>query len=277
MGEFGAKVSDLLDLYSRCSGLLKAFRGTSDSDVDSLSSYARLRSSIRSDRAKVPTSRSALRRILRRLKMALVDILGTAKTQRPIIDYESLMSLSNTSRTDTIKTIERLSHRLSSRRLSSAQKGHETSPPYASRSRRHKKQSSSTKENNRDRHRAGSKDPRLGDATRLRTPSHGELTQDLCLRSNIPGKATREDIRSKRSGNAHVAESSHRISFISTFSDSTKLGEMPRRRSRLVQNSDGGEYTEFPFHPVYPINAYRPESDEKRSFLRRLFGSHGRK
>lgn len=57
MGGFGESVSALLDTYTRCLGLLKAFKGHGGSD-DTASSAAskenaRLRGSIRSDRSQI--------------------------------------------------------------------------------------------------------------------------------------------------------------------------------------------------------------------------------
>ncbi|KAK6064379.1 signal recognition particle subunit SRP72 [Seiridium cupressi] len=136
MASFGDSISALVETYTKCLRLLKAFKsGSSDTQsIDPSSAEVQsLRSSIRSDRAQVrkayslrlskvgkrlekgdSRSKSALRRILERLKNAITKLLGMAKVQRPAVDYESLMSLSNSSRIGAIKTMHRLSSRLSS-------------------------------------------------------------------------------------------------------------------------------------------------------------------
>jgi len=57
MGGFGESVSALLDTYTRCLGLLKAFKGHDGSNDTAASAAikenARLRGSIRSDRSQI--------------------------------------------------------------------------------------------------------------------------------------------------------------------------------------------------------------------------------
>ncbi|KAK7963845.1 hypothetical protein PG996_008469 [Apiospora saccharicola] len=139
MGGFGASVSALDDTYTRCLRLLKAFKGrggsgdTAPNDPALEKANAHLRDSIRSDRSQIrkayssklsksgnrlergdAPSKAAIRRILDRLKAAIKNLLSMVKTQKPALDYQSLMSLSNASRVDAIRTMEHLSMRLSS-------------------------------------------------------------------------------------------------------------------------------------------------------------------
>lgn len=94
---------------------------------------SRLRRSIRKDRARVckaydlrlsesgsllekgdSQARSSLKRVLRRLKAALTQVLRTViGTPDAVIDYESLVALSNSSRIDAIRAIDDLSRRIS--------------------------------------------------------------------------------------------------------------------------------------------------------------------
>ena len=55
-------------------------------------------------------------------------------------------------------------------------------------------------------------------------------------------------------------------------SGSTKLGEIPLRRSRLVWNPDVDDF-EYGFRPVYPLHAPQPVTEERPGFFRRMFGA----
>jgi len=58
---------------------------------------------------------SSLDRILKRIRVTVINLLRlSSKEPSPVLDYDSLMSLSNTSRIEAIKTINRLSRRLES-------------------------------------------------------------------------------------------------------------------------------------------------------------------
>jgi hypothetical protein len=58
---------------------------------------------------------SALDRILKRIRVTVTKLLRiSSKEQNPMLDYESLMTLSNSSRIDAIRTIDNLSRRLGS-------------------------------------------------------------------------------------------------------------------------------------------------------------------
>lgn len=132
---FGESITALLETYSNCLSLLKALRHRAGSDAaTSEDQHASLRKSLKSDRAQVDrayTSRlseagsrlekgdaravSALNRILKKIRTTVTNVLRiSSKEQSPVLDYESLMSLSNLSRAEAIKTIDHLSRRLGS-------------------------------------------------------------------------------------------------------------------------------------------------------------------
>ncbi|KAK2023669.1 hypothetical protein LX32DRAFT_667203 [Colletotrichum zoysiae] len=127
MSGFGAKVESLLETYSKFLLLLKGLKGTNSSKRP-----RQLRKSIRSDRSKVRSvyssrlsisgnilekgdaaARSSLRKVIKRLSSAMTRLLHImARERKPVIDYHSLRTLSNSSRIDAVKTIEDLSRRL---------------------------------------------------------------------------------------------------------------------------------------------------------------------
>ncbi|KAK0720491.1 hypothetical protein B0H67DRAFT_192203 [Lasiosphaeris hirsuta] len=68
-----------------------------------------------SRRAMVTRAVSALNRILKKIRSTVTNVLRiSSKEQSPVLDYESLMTLSNLSRAEAIKTIDHLSRRLGS-------------------------------------------------------------------------------------------------------------------------------------------------------------------
>ncbi|KAK9412847.1 hypothetical protein SUNI508_12356 [Seiridium unicorne] len=282
MASFGDSVSALVETYTKCLRLLKAFKsGSSDTQsIDpSRAEVQSLRSSIRSDRAQVrkayslrlskvgkrlekgdSRSKSALRRILEKLKNAITKLLGMAKVQRPAVDYESLMFLSNSSRIGAIKTMYRLSSRLSS--SSNLSRDSHRAP---------------SKANSQGSHDNGRLSPRHGDthgnsATSIR--EKGKISKEA--RVPVHKKpASEENEGRKRPHTEHVdrrkrehdsrsatktpsqenlpARMPNRISYISMSSDSTKLGEIPQRRSRLVRRSGASSLEEYSIQPIYPL------------------------
>ncbi|KAK3326500.1 hypothetical protein B0H66DRAFT_600618 [Apodospora peruviana] len=133
---FGNSVSALLETYSNCLALLKAFKhhdGNSILGADG--QKARLRKSLKADRKLVERTYSAklsqagsrlekgdgraisvLDRILKKLRAAIASLLrlGSNRKNQPALDYDSLKSLSNASRIEAIQAIDHLSRRLSS-------------------------------------------------------------------------------------------------------------------------------------------------------------------
>ncbi|CAK7212428.1 hypothetical protein SEUCBS140593_001500 [Sporothrix eucalyptigena] len=162
-------VEALLETYSKCIDLLRVFSSSDKGSLTrspgspgrsraavaygSLSSsdwdrQSQLSHSLRTDRAKIQKaysdrlsetgsrlqkgdgqSRSALRRIIRRLTDALANILGFGSSSghrgdampdgRPLLNYDALRALSNASRIDAIHAIDEVSMRLSSRNSAS--------------------------------------------------------------------------------------------------------------------------------------------------------------
>ncbi|KAI1336172.1 hypothetical protein F5Y15DRAFT_214304 [Xylariaceae sp. FL0016] len=298
MGGFGDKVSDLLELYGRCLSLLKAFKVTPESDVDSLHSRASLRQSIRSDRTRVQKaytrrlgrdgnrlakgdkpSRSALRRILNSLKAAMVNMLQTVKAHDSGLDYASLMSLSNASRADTIRTIDELSKRLRSRssgsvRTAASSLSSTSSSASASSTPGKKKigkasMSSAKEARSQTKPKATAvikidKEPAARNNHERNHSSRSEVRP-----SDKSRKVTKPDARSQvREGERPAG----RISFISTSSNSTRLGEI--RLSRRFEDLDEVFYD---YRPMYSLPAYRHRDMEdldtpRPGLLRRLFG-----
>ncbi|KAK4179197.1 hypothetical protein QBC36DRAFT_323185 [Triangularia setosa] len=140
---FGKSIHALLDTYSNCISLLKAFRHRGDEPspasppenvLCTQDKQADLRESLKTDRAlveKAYASRvresgnrfrkgdaraiSSVDGVLKKLKEAIKSLLRISSQKQNLdLDYESLMCLSNASRLETIKTIDGLSRRLGS-------------------------------------------------------------------------------------------------------------------------------------------------------------------
>ncbi|KAK1978127.1 hypothetical protein LZ30DRAFT_599825 [Colletotrichum cereale] len=138
MAGFGETVESLMETYSKCLSLLKGLKGTNSSKRP-----RQLRKSIRSDRSKVRSvyssrlsvagsdlekgdaaARSSLRKVIKRLASAMTRLLHLmTRGQKPVIDYNSLKTLSNSSRVDAVKTIKDLSRRLNDPSLNSISSG----------------------------------------------------------------------------------------------------------------------------------------------------------
>jgi hypothetical protein len=133
---FGDSITALLETYSNCVSLLKSLRhpksGSDGAAPDK--QQVTLLKSLKKDRDLVEraySSRlsesggrlkkgdaraiSSLDRILKRIRTTIANLLRlSGKEQKPVLDYDSLMSLSNTSRVEAIRTINHLSRRLGS-------------------------------------------------------------------------------------------------------------------------------------------------------------------
>lgn len=205
-----------------------------------------------------------------------------ANNPRPMIDYNSLVSLSNSSRSDAIHTIDQLSQRLSS------------STSLLREERRAKSYTSSGSSTGHGKRRPRPKETRHGDKTDIRE-HESTLTGPKPSRTqgSAPHKSASHPTEHKKtlrkSHSSHTRRSSNgsdststlrssdirspnRISFVSVSSDSTKLGEMPRRRSRLVRVSEDGYSGGYALQPVYPLHPYAPAQRERGGFLKRIFG-----
>lgn len=232
----------------------------------------------------VAMSRSKLRGITRKIKAALVNILHLAKTQQPAIDYNALTTLSNASRIDAIRTMDDLSQRLqrpshASLRSSSSK----SSATSKSRSRKHGKRHSSEQEevpsvDTRKRPTAQKSEGRSKGRESSRRSS-SDSQSPICPPPDlqIKSKPAAPDVVTKRAPGKLVKQSPHqetvvhnRISYVSISSDSTKLGEIPYRGSRLVRHhdSDGASISQ---QATYPLYTYKPAHHEKTGLFRRLF------
>ncbi|KAK8065695.1 hypothetical protein PG997_012442 [Apiospora hydei] len=314
MGGFGESVSALLDTYTRCLGLLKAFKGhdgsgdTSPYDPAVSKANARLRSSIRSDRSQIRNayssklsrsgnklkrgdapSKAAIRRILDRLKAAIMNLLGMVKTQKPALDYESLMSLSNASRVDAIRTMEQLSLRLNSssslfhehrRPISGSWRISSSSSSSSSSGKKTRRQPSRDTDSNASGE--GSRSRRHAAAASCDRAPEGEFSRQKSPRKGSHDSGPHHSRQSRSRSDKEDPDrryDHHRISYMTMSSDSTKLGEIPRRQSRLVCSSDSSQVDGYNVRPVYPLHTYAspaPAPKEKRGFFKRVFGGRTR-
>ncbi|KAF3001145.1 hypothetical protein E8E14_004306 [Neopestalotiopsis sp. 37M] len=296
MANFGNGVSALIETYSRCLRLLKLFGGQhsgADSIGLTLDEVQSLRGSIRSDRSQVrrayssrlsksgnrlekgdSRAKSALQRILKRLKNAIQSLVGSSKTKNPAFDYGSLVSLSSSSRADTIRTIDDLSIRLSSASLVH---------------KKHASRSSAPHHGSRHSRRVGSKeDVQNGKSktTRSQGPSsspprrHGELSeQDQYARrsksitSNHHGRHhSSASLVTKESRHTLIPRGPSRNSYTSGSSGSTKLGEIPQSgRHRMSRASDTAFHVARYDRPVYPLQPFESPPKKKQGLLRRIF------
>ena len=261
-------------------------------------------------------SRSKLKHILDKLKGAIRNILDMTKTQQPEIDYASLISLSNSSRVDAIKTMDDLSRRLNKPSSISLPvkktSGSSSTSSSSSRSKRkvvqedkdaHKPKSKSSKnkktKESSHRHQKAAKASKAvrkpnskSTSSSSSSPSHYSASRqkpprgppkqraedddrvgDLPLGS--PGASASASASAgprKLKKAAPDARTPNRISYISMSSGSTKLGEIPLRRSRLVWNPDADDF-EYGFRPVYPLHVPQPVTEERPGFFRRMFGA----
>lgn len=207
-----------------------------------------------------------------------------AKTQTPAIDYESLMSLSNSSRVDAIRTMDQLSQRLSSSSSLLRENRRPISSGSSSTSRKGSKQSP-TREPKQGRNAAAAVDVPNRHRSKVTKRDESLVQSTSKFPHNEGRKMTKK--RSRSSHNQSRSETPvspatsdtsrtripNRISFISVSSDSTKLGEIPYRRSRLVRISDSSSLEDYNVQPIYPLHPYQTPPREKRGLLRRIFGS----
>ncbi|KZL83462.1 hypothetical protein CI238_02501, partial [Colletotrichum incanum] len=261
MAEFGDTVDSLLETYSKCLSLLKGLKGTSNSKQP-----RQLRKSIRSDRSKVRSvyssrlsvagsdlekgdavARSSLRKVIRRLTSAMTRLLRLmTRGQKPVIDYHSLKTLSNSSRIDAVKAINDLSRRLSAPTLKS------TSSKSVKKSKRQKRTNIPGKV-------LKSKDKEPSGRKLLREREKYEEPQ------KAPPYAVEIPV--------HLQEmdESKRMSIATISSGSTKLGEITPNRLRRLPLEDLGASGEFTMRPTYPLRPYhQPEAKQKRFW--KIFG-----
>ncbi|KAI6776129.1 hypothetical protein HG530_000074 [Fusarium avenaceum] len=247
MGSFGTAVASLVDTYTKCLSLLKGARN-SEAGVSS-ETRSTLSTSLRSDRARVrrayasrlsqdgsrfekgdTPARSALRRIVKKLTTALAEVVHSSHGRKgQAINYETLAALSNGSSSDAIRAMSDLSSRVGST-TSTVSRGRQ-------RSRRHSHKPVTKSE----RHSQGRSKKR--DKTRSSKPaSHrGRPSVDRHHRKDRKDRHSPEIL------------ATHRISILTTSSDSTKLGEIRHRLSKQRP------IEEFENKVAYPLYAYHTE------------------
>ncbi|KAK3945014.1 hypothetical protein QBC46DRAFT_336861 [Diplogelasinospora grovesii] len=321
---FGNGISSLLQTYSNCLALLKVFnRDSRDGSVRSKDRQSLLHKSLKSNRTLVEraySSRlsesgsrfeegdaraiSAVERILKKLSAAVRNLLRiSSKNQRPVLDYDSLLSLSNGSRVEAIRAIDGLSRRLGSSSpasvVSSSSKTSSNSSSTRSKSSRHKRHRPSTSsttltrandgplpdkaskkppvEKEKEKHKSRSKPTRSPDPPTPSSPRPSRRSHvrpasvEVC---DEKPEARRRSARSpKVDGASPTAAASCRMSIMTIASDSTRLGEVPERKWRPRHTTDSCDSDEFNVTPVYPLKPYKPPVKEKRG----LWGLFGRK
>ncbi|KAL2211921.1 hypothetical protein CC79DRAFT_1364208 [Sarocladium strictum] len=274
MGSFGDSVGSLLDTYTKCLLLLRELtRGSKATDEQT-----QLGGSIRSSRTNVRNyysskvsesgssfeagdapARSSLRRLVRRLR-ALVDkvIRAFGKGNAASLDYTSLMSLSQGSGLEAIRTMTDLSERVSVRSRSSQDS-------VKSRNRR----KSTGRESTRTTRSSSTKSTAIKPAqtkTKLgknHNPSHNSRSKENLSSSESRRHHQKPKHRSSRQSLSHSAEDmDRRRSVLTSSSDSTKLGEI-----RHVNSQKQG-------HATYPLWTYPREPARLKKT--KLFGLFGR-
>lgn len=230
----------------------------------------------------IAVSKSRLRRITGSLKAALISILHMSKTQQPVIDYGSLSALSNASRIDAIRTMDDLSQRLhkpSSTSLKSTRSKKSTS----SESKPHSNRRSSGKKIVSEQHQASTRKDYNHQKTAPRDPLRDHVHSPTSGRaSSKPDKPPKPPahraaaekkpgklIKPKMDYEELVAN--QRVSYISISSDSTKLGEIPYRGSRLFKHPPRDAGDSINQRATFPLYTYQAPQQEKVGLFRRLF------
>lgn len=303
---FGSSVSSLLETYDNCISLLKAFKRRDKQDggrktAKPSDQQALLKRSLKTDRKRVEraySSRvsesgdrfekgdskalSALGRVIQKLNAAIANLIRTAsKSHGAGLDYQSLMSLSNTSRLQAIKTFDQLSRRLDSKSSRSSvasttsarsSRSSKSSSSKASKSTNSSKSSGTSKSSDKGRRHKKTKEPKKHDHADRREPRRreGERVSERPLRLEMSIATPLLD--SMDSSLEHSARSSlrrrpsfaNRFSLISMSSDSTRLGEIPERKWHRRLDNLGGGLDEYNTPIMYPVRPYQPQVKERR-------------
>jgi hypothetical protein len=206
-------------------------------------------------------AKSSLRRILRRLTEAIRRLLHLASsTPAPVLDYDSLVSLSSLSRKDAIRAMDQLSHRLNSSRSSLA-----SSKPADKRRRGSSTSSSASRQPDRRKDEPRSK--KRWSSPAQSTDQAGAHKRHVKQRSVPITTGGRPSLSPSDRSRTLMAEQSvssrtavgsrNRTSLYSIATDSTKLGEIPERklRRRQTQNSATDEYGAQAAYPIRPFTA----------------------
>ncbi|OHE92431.1 hypothetical protein CORC01_12292 [Colletotrichum orchidophilum] len=254
MACFGDTIDSLLETYSMCLSILKNLKGPRHSKQP-----RQLRKSIRSDRSKVQSvyssqlsvagihfekgdavARSSVRKLTKRLTTAATRLLHLmTRGQNPVIDYQSLKTLSNSSRIDAVKAINDLSRRLSTSSLEPSSSG------------------SSKK----------SKSPRRTLVADNRSKSKDKEAPRCKLL-----KGTAEEPEPEADPvHTQQLKAEKRMSMATISSGSTKLGEIGPNKLRRWPSNKSAPVDQFSVQPTYPLRPYH-QPDVKRNRLWGLFG-----
>jgi len=309
---FGDSINALLETYSNCISLLKAFKHKNDNNNGSGSNNrnnktglqkAQLRRSLRSDRSLVESAYSSrlsksgsrfekgdaravssLDRVLRKLRGAIANLLhlSGSKKRGPVLDYDSLRSLSNSSRAEAIQAIDHLSRRLathsrasvasssSSKSSSARQPGpisKKQSTPFVPAAPVAKKnQITVLSEGSSKKTSASSNQKRKEKKDKQHAVDHEEKAASPPL-SPIAESLDQPPSRPPLSKTPPVP---NRMSLMSFSSDSTKLGEIPerkwRQRSRFNQSDGDSNSDGYNVSPLYPLKPYTTEVKGQKRF-----------
>jgi hypothetical protein len=302
----GTSVSSLLETYDNCISLLKAFRRRDKQDSGRRATkpsdqQALLKRSLKTDRKKVEraySSRvsasgdrfekgdskalSSLGRVIQKLNAAIANLIRTAsKGHGASLDYQSLTSLSNSSRSQAIKTFDQLSRRLDSKssrssvasnassrssrssKSSSSKSSKTTSsskPSVASKSDtngRRKKSKASRKHDH-----TGHRDSRRRDEER--SSDERPLRMEMSIATPLLDAMDHSIERSASSPLSRRPSFANRFSLISMSSGSTRLGEIPERKLHRRYDSPGGGLDEYNTPVMYPVRPFQPQVKERR-------------
>ncbi|KAK7434004.1 hypothetical protein CaCOL14_005289 [Colletotrichum acutatum] len=257
MACFGDTIDSLLETYSKCLSLLKGLKGARNNKQP-----RQLRRSIRSDRSKVRSvyssklsvagshlekgdavARSSVRRVIKRLTSATTNLLHLmTRGQNPLIDYQSLKTLSNSSRVDAVKAINDLSRRLSTPSLKSSSSG-------PSKRNKHPKRI-------------------------LAADSKSKLKdKEASERKLLKAAAEAPETETKPGEPAYIQhlKAEKRMSMATMSSGSTKLGEIAPNKLRRRPSEKPASTDQFSVAPTYPLRPYH-QPEVKRKRLWGLFG-----
>ncbi|KAL2875534.1 hypothetical protein SGCOL_009303 [Colletotrichum sp. CLE4] len=257
MAGFGDTIDSLLETYSKCLSLLKGLKGARNSRQP-----RQLRRSLRSDRSKVQSvyssklsvagthlekgdavARSSVRRVIKRLTSATANLLHLmTRGQNPVIDYQSLKTLSNSSRVDAVKAINDLSQRLSTSSLKSHSSG------------------SSKKSKRPKRILAADSKPKLRDKE-----ASGRKLLKATAEGAQPVTKPAEPVYMQQ------LKTEKRMSMATMSSGSTKLGEILPNKLRRRPSEKPVPIDQFSVAPTYPLRPFH-QPEVKRKRLWGLFG-----
>ncbi|KAL1851409.1 hypothetical protein Daus18300_012520 [Diaporthe australafricana] len=301
---FGTSVSSLLETYDNCISLLKVFKRRDKQDgnrkvAKASDQQALLKQSLKTDRKRVERayssrlseaggrfekgdrkSLSALGRVIQKLNAAIANLMRTAsKNQGAALDYQSLMSLSNSSRLQAIKTFDQLSRRLDSKSSrssvasttsSKSSRTSKSSSSKASKSTSSSKSSGASGSSGSGRHKtktskkhahADRKDPRPRDHERV---SERPLRLQMSIATPLLDSMDHSLEHSASSTLRRRPSFANRFSLISMSSDSTRLGEIPERKLYRRHDTSGGGLEEYNTPVMYPVRPYQPQVKERR-------------